>query len=111
MRKTDFYIAISPKFGKVKHYFQKVRGLGETLVAPDGSLVEIRLDKRFGNWFITEASTGMLLTTGVFKTRAGAIASLTPELLDFAVSVLRRPEMITAAERLDSYKERVRKFK
>ena len=110
-KKTVFYIAISPKSGKIKPnkcYFQKVTGWGETFNASDGSVIEIGLSKRLGNWFVTEASTGMPITTGVFATRADAIASLTPDLVDSIAYVLRCPEMITAAERLDSYKRRIK---
>lgn len=51
----------------------------------------------------------MLITARVFAARADAIAFLTPDLLDFIARVLRLPEMIAAAERLDSYKRRIKK--
>ena len=51
MYKTDFYIAAiasRDKFNRPikKQYFRKVSGWGETLEAPDGSIIEIRIDKR-----------------------------------------------------------------
>lgn len=108
MYKTDFYIAASASRDKFnqpikKQYFQKVSGWGETLEAPDGSIIEIRLDKRAPRWRITEESTGYAITLEPFATRAEALAHLTPEVLQKIADRLKDPEMLTAADRLTDY--------
>lgn len=107
MYKTDFYKVminphISDKSGE-KQYFQKVSGWGETLEAPDGSIIEIRIDKRPTRWHITEERTGYAVTLETFATRAEALAYLTPEFLQKIADRLKAPEMITAADRLADY--------
>lgn len=51
MYKADFYIVCitsRDQFNRPikKKYFRKVSGCGETFEAPDGSIIEIRIDKR-----------------------------------------------------------------
>lgn len=108
MYKTDFYIAAiasRDKFNQPikKQYFRKVSGWGETLEAPDGSIIEIRIDKRPARWCITEERTGYAVTLETFATRAEALAYLTPEFLQKLADRLKTPEMITAADRLADY--------
>lgn len=108
MYKTDFYIAAiasRDKFNRPikKQYFRKVSGWGETLEAPDGSIIEIRLDKRPAGWRISEECTGYAVTFETFATRAEALAYLTPELLQKVADRIKAPEMITAADRLADY--------
>ena len=108
MYKTDFYIAAiayRDQFNRPikKQYFRKIRGWGETLEAPDGSIIDIRLDKRTTSWLITEARTGYAVTLEPFATRAEALEFLTPEILQKLADRLKAPEMITAADRLADY--------
>ena len=108
MYKTDFYIAAiatRDQFNQPikKQYFRKVSGWGETLEAPDGSIIEIRIDKRPIRWHITEERTGYAVTHETFATRAEALARLTPEFLQKIADNLKSPEMITAADRLADY--------
>jgi hypothetical protein len=86
-----------------KQCFRKVSGWGETLEAPDGSIIEIRIDKRPTRWYITEERTGYAVTLETFATRAKALAYLTPEFLQKIADRLKAPEMITAADRLADY--------
>lgn len=108
MYKTDFYIAIiatRDKFNQPikKQCFRKVSGWGETLEAPDGSIIEIRIDKRPTRWYVTEERTGYAVTLETFETRVKALAYLTPEFLQKVADGLKAPEMITAADRLANY--------
>ena len=108
MFKTDFYIVIiatRDQFNRPikKQCFRKVSGWGETLEAPDGSIIEIRIDKRPTRWHITEERTGYAVTLETFATRAEALAYLTPEFLQKVADRLKAPEMITAADRLADY--------
>lgn len=108
MYKTDFYTAIittRDQFNQPikKQCFRKVSGWGETLDAPGGSIIEIRLDKRPAMWRITEERTGYAVTLEPFATRAEALAYLTPEVLQKIADRLKAPEMLTAADRLADY--------
>lgn len=108
MYKTNFYIAAIASRDKFNRpiktqYFRKVSGWGETLEAPDGSIIEIRIDKRSTRWCITEERTGYAVTLETFATRAEALAYLTPEFLQKLADRLKAPEMITAANRLADY--------
>ena len=86
-----------------KQCFRKVSGWGETLEAPDGSIIEIRMDKRPKRWHITEERTGYAVTLETFATRAKALAHLTPEFLQKIADKLKAPGMISAADRLADY--------
>ena len=108
MYKADFYILeikTRDQFNRPikKQCFRKVSGWGETLEAPDGSIIEIRMDKRPKRWHITEERTGYAITTETFATRAEALAHLTPEFLQKIADKLKAPGMISAADRLADY--------
>ena len=108
MYKANFYIVCITNHDQFnwpikKQCFLKVSGWAETLEAPDGSIIEIRIDKRSRRWHITEERTGYAVTFETFATIAEALAHLTPEFLQKIADRLKAPEMITAAARLADY--------
>ena len=99
MFKTDFYIFTENE----NTAYKKVSGWGETLEAPDGSIIEIRLYKHLKQWLVAEESTGHPVTLKSFTTRAAAIESLTPEVLQRVAERLKEPAGVKAANRLADY--------
>ncbi len=102
MYKTDFYISVMDRETK-QPTFQRVDGWGETFEAPNGDIIEIRLDKRGGGWHITEATTGLAVTGDDFPSRPKAIADITPDLLQKIADILQEKRMKETAQRLADY--------
>lgn len=104
MYKTDFYITSAAKrnhFNEpVQYKFDKVHGWGETFGAPDGSIIELRFDKRPRQWRVTENSTGMAVLHPFFQTRAEAMAAVTPELLQKIADAIKAPYCCKVKEAL-----------
>lgn len=104
MYKTDFYITqAAPKNSGKKYTFTKVSGWGELLEAPNGDLIEIRLDKRPEGWRITEEKTGFLISSQAFRTRTDAIKALRPELLRRVAEELKRPSTVDIMNQLADF--------
>lgn len=92
MYKTDFYITqAAPKDSGEKYTFTKVSGWGELLEAPNGELIEIRLDKRPEGWRVSEEKTGLLISPQAFRTRTDALKALHPEVLRRIAVKLQEP--------------------
>lgn len=109
MYKTKFYIASVKNYDEpLQYHFTEVSGWGETLRAPDGSIIEIRLDKRAGGfWHVTEKTTGCSIFSKSFKTRAEALNALTPDLLQAIANELKKPGAIKVINSLSNlYKSR-----
>lgn len=104
MFKTDFFVAIEKKdpMNNTVVAFKKVSGWGETMCAPNGEIIEIRLDRRDKKWYITEEATGMLVGWG-YNTRKDALTTLTPEILSKISNEIKRPEKLDVINRLADY--------
>lgn len=104
MFKTDFFVAIEKKdpMNNTVVAFKKVSGWGETMCAPNGEIIEIRLDRRGKKWYITEESTGMRVGWG-YNTRKEALMWLAPEILSKISNEIKRPEKLDIMNRLANY--------
>lgn len=105
MFKTDFYKTIyggRDENGDVIYYFKKASGWGECLEAPDGTPVEIRLEKQDETWRALEESSGLFLDiTGT--TRQEAINAVTAELLQVIADKLKSEYCKNIIEKLSDY--------
>lgn len=100
MYKTDFYITMNKNH---KIPYEKKSGWGELAIAPDGTPVEVRFDKRNGYWHITEESTGMCFTCNGFKTRKMALEWLEPDILQRTADALKKQSYIDMQNRLANF--------
>lgn len=81
MYKTDFYITqAAPKNSGKKYTFAKVSGWGELLEAPNGELIEIRLDKRPEGWRVSEEKNGVVNISASVQNSNGCTKSITPRI-------------------------------
>lgn len=104
MFKTNFYIATLSAKRHIE--YQQKTGWGELFEAPDGTPVSLRFDRRTPKtWQITEEGTGYAVngTSDWYSTRADAVRSITPELLQAIADQVKRPEMLRAAETLAAF--------
>lgn len=97
MFKTNFYKTMKG------YKFELAHGYGENLTAPDGTVIELRLEKQATGWRVTEASTGLALTFEDFNTRKEAIEAFDSEQLQKLSDILKTEKTMKLAKQLSDY--------
>lgn len=96
IKKADYYLALS------NGDYKAVSGWRVDLIAPNGEVISIGLNKRYGRWNVTHIATGFGLGDS-FASRSEAMAYFTPDALRVIAARFAGEGMTFAAKRLNEY--------